>query len=166
MSVFRRVFCIPFTISFRIIYRATRQACTVWLKNRVHSCYDIDTSEIRADRTPIPQSDREALRSSLLPLIAASTTRTISIQLAATLKDVISRDFPDKWSTLLPDINRLLSSGKIREVVAGCLAALELVKAFEYVCFVVNFPHLISTLSLGRVVKFFLNYYQSFFRRW
>jgi importin-7 len=103
----------------------------VWLKNRVHTCYDMDISEIRSDRTPIPQSDCDALKSSLLSLLASSTTRSISIQLASALKDVISRDFPDKWPTLLPKINTLLASSEIREVVAGCLAALELIKAFE-----------------------------------
>ena len=107
---------------------ATRQACAVWLKNRVHTCYDIDTSEIRADRTPIPQSDRDALKSSLLRLLASTPSRPISTQLAATLKDIIIRDFPEKWPNLFPEINKLLVSGDIREVVAGCQASLELIK--------------------------------------
>lgn len=89
--------------------------------------------EIRADRTPIPQSDREALKSSLLRLLASTPSRAISIQLAATLKDVIIRDFPEKWPNLFSEINKLLVSGDIREVVAGCQASLELIKAFEYV---------------------------------
>ena len=116
-----------------ILPSATRQACAVWLKNRVHTCYDIDTSEIRADRTPIPQSDRDALKSSLLRLLASTPSRPISTQLAATLKDIIIRDFPEKWPNLFPEINKLLVSGDIREVVAGCQASLELIKAFEYV---------------------------------
>ena len=99
----------------------------------MHTCYDIDPSEIRPDRTPIPQSDCEALKSSLLPLLTTTSSRLISIQLAATLKDVIIRDFPEKWPSLFSEINKLLGSGDIREVVAGCQASLELIKAFEYV---------------------------------
>ena len=114
-------------------HSATRQACAVWLKNRVHTCYDTDTSEIRPDRSPIPQSDRDALKSSLLPLLASTSSRPISIQLAAALKDIIIRDFPEKWPNLFSEINKLLGSGNIREVVAGCQASLELIKAFEYV---------------------------------
>ncbi|KAK7054442.1 Nonsense-mediated mRNA decay protein 5 [Paramarasmius palmivorus] len=111
---------------------ATRQACSVWVKNRVSSHYTLDTPTGRADRAPIPQSDKNAIRSSILALISASPSRSISLQLASALKNIISHDFPERWPGLLDDIKRLLGSSEIREVHAGCVAALETVKAFRF----------------------------------
>ncbi|KAI3621267.1 nonsense-mediated mrna decay protein [Moniliophthora roreri] len=111
---------------------ATRQACSVWVKNRVSSHYSLETPTGRADRSPIPQSDKNAVRSSILQLIAASPSRSISLQLASALKNIISHDFPERWPGLLEDVKRLLGSSEIREVHAGCVAALETVKAFRF----------------------------------
>ncbi|KAI0772164.1 ARM repeat-containing protein [Irpex lacteus] len=111
---------------------ATRQAGVVYLKNRVYTSYFVDPASPRPDQVPIPQSDRVALKSSLLPLLAASPSRSISVQLASTLKNIVARDFPDQWPTLLDDVKRLLASSEIREVVAGCIASLEMVRAFRF----------------------------------
>ncbi|KAG7087929.1 hypothetical protein E1B28_011975 [Marasmius oreades] len=111
---------------------ATRQACSVWVKNRVGSHYSLEAPTGRADRLPLAQSDKNAIRSNILSLIAASPSRSISLQLASALKNVASTDFPDKWPGLLDDIKVLLGSSEIREVHAGCVAALETVKAFRF----------------------------------
>ncbi|KIK50545.1 hypothetical protein GYMLUDRAFT_266124 [Collybiopsis luxurians FD-317 M1] len=113
---------------------ATRQACSVWVKNRVSANYALEeTSEPkRPDRGPIAQSDRNALKASLLPLLAASPARSINLQLASALKNIISHDFPDKWPSLMDEIKRMLGSGSITEVHAGCVAALEAVRAFRF----------------------------------
>lgn len=57
------------------------------------------------------------------------------------------RDFPDNWPTLFAEINKLLGSGDIREVIAGCQASLELIKAFEYVA-----TRFLKTLMSDRLV--------------
>ncbi|KAK0487807.1 armadillo-type protein [Armillaria novae-zelandiae] len=106
---------------------ATRQACAVWVKNRVFTHY---STEIKGG---ISQTDREALRANLLHLIAAAPSRSIGLQLANAVKHVISRDFPRKWPGLLDEIKRLLASSEIREVHAGCVAALETVRAFRFI---------------------------------
>ncbi|KAI0337442.1 ARM repeat-containing protein [Trametopsis cervina] len=111
---------------------ATRQAGVVYLKNRVYTSYFVDPTSPRPDQVPIPSSDRAALKSSLLPLLAASPSRAITVQLASTLKNIVARDFPDQWPSLLEDVKRLLASSNIREVVAGCVAALEMVRAFRF----------------------------------
>lgn len=112
---------------------ATRQACSVWLKNRVHSLYSLETSNNRrADQAPIEEPDRVALRTHILPLLAASPSRSITLQIASTLKSVVSHDFPDRWPGLLEEIKRLLGSSNIREVHAGCVAILEAVRAFRF----------------------------------
>ncbi|KAJ3574136.1 hypothetical protein NP233_g1960 [Leucocoprinus birnbaumii] len=113
---------------------ATRQACSVWLKNRVYTCYTIETpNPRRPDLSPIRDSDRDALRRSILPLLAHSPSRSISVQLSHTLKNVIAFDLPNnKWSTLAEEIKQLLVSTEVRQVHAGCLAALESVRAFRF----------------------------------
>ncbi|KAJ8079910.1 Nonsense-mediated mRNA decay protein 5 [Marasmius tenuissimus] len=111
---------------------ATRQACSVWVKNRVASHYALETPTGRADRNPLAQSDKSAIRTNILPLIANSPSRAISLQLASALKNIISHDFPERWPTLLDDLKRMLGSSEIREVHAGCIAALETVKAFRF----------------------------------
>lgn len=108
---------------------ATRQACAVWVKNRVFRNYTAPTNPAGA----IAPSDRLALRSSLLRLIASSSSRPIIAQLAKTVNVVAGADFPERWETLLVDIKVLLNSGDIREVHAGCVAALEVVRAFRCV---------------------------------
>ncbi|KAF9240262.1 armadillo-type protein [Melanogaster broomeanus] len=112
---------------------ATRQACSVYLKNRVHTSYIVDTPRARPEQVPIAPSDRDALKSSILRLLAGSPSRTVTVQLGATLKDLISHDFPDRWPGFLDSINGLLNSSDIREVGAGCVAALECVRAFRRV---------------------------------
>ncbi|TFK34758.1 armadillo-type protein [Crucibulum laeve] len=112
----------------------TRQACAVWLKNRVHSTYTLEEPNLRGrpDLVPIANSDREALRAHVLPLLAASPSRSITLQLANTLKSIVAHDFPQRWPGLLAEVKRLLTSSDIREVHAGCIAALESVRAFRY----------------------------------
>ncbi|RPD62608.1 ARM repeat-containing protein [Lentinus tigrinus ALCF2SS1-7] len=110
---------------------ATRQAAAVYLKNRVYSSYFVDTSP-RPDQVPIPPSDRNNLKASVLPLIAASPNRAITVQLAGALKNVVARDFPENWPNLVDEVKKLLASSNIREVHAGCVTALEMVRAFRF----------------------------------
>ncbi|KAF7364786.1 Importin N-terminal domain-containing protein [Mycena venus] len=111
---------------------ATRQACSVWMKNRVHANYTLDAATRRPDQALIANSDREALRGSLLQLLAASPSRAITVQLASTLKTIVAHDFPERWPGLIEAIKQLLTSNDIRHVHAGCVAALESVRAFRF----------------------------------
>jgi importin-7 len=45
---------------------------------------------------------------------------------------MISNDFPAQWPGLLENVQRLLTSSETREMMAGCVALLEIVKAFRY----------------------------------
>ncbi|KZT09181.1 ARM repeat-containing protein [Laetiporus sulphureus 93-53] len=111
---------------------ATRQAAAVYLKNRVHTSYYIDPAQQRPEQIPLHDSDRTALKASLLPLLAVSPSKLITVQLANALKTIVMRDFPDQWPALLDDVKRLLTSHSVREVCAGCVVALEMVKAFRF----------------------------------
>jgi len=101
----------------------------------VHTSYIIEPSRQRPEQIPIAQSDRDALKANILSLLAASPSRAITAQLAATLKDLIVNDFPEKWSNLLQNVNQLLKSASKQEVGAGCVAALECVRAFRQVLY-------------------------------
>ncbi|KAJ7069358.1 armadillo-type protein [Mycena amicta] len=111
---------------------ATRQACSVWLKNRVHATYTLDPATRRPNQSLVSLPDREALRANILPILAASPSRSITLQLANTLKTIVSHDFPDRWPGLIDAIKQLLVSGDIRHVHAGCVASLEAVRAFRF----------------------------------
>ncbi|KAJ7464732.1 armadillo-type protein [Mycena galericulata] len=111
---------------------ATRQACSVWVKNRVHNTYTLDATTRRPDQALVASPDREALRNGILPLLASSPSRSITVQLASTLKTLVAHDFPDRWPSLIDAIKGLLTSGDIRHVHAGCVASLEAVRAFRF----------------------------------
>jgi importin-7 len=106
----------------------------VWLKNRVHTNYSTDsTTPRRPDSQPVANSDRDALRTHILPLLAASPSRSITVQLAHTLKNIVAHDFPTRWPELLPALRAMLTSTNIREVHAGCVGVLEAIRAFRLV---------------------------------
>jgi hypothetical protein len=103
------------------------------MKNRVHTNYTLDAATRRPEQALIANSDREALRANILPLLAASPSRGITLQLASTLKTIVAHDFPERWPGLIAAIKQLLTSNDIRHVHAGCVASLESVRAFRFV---------------------------------
>ncbi|THH06885.1 hypothetical protein EW145_g3782 [Phellinidium pouzarii] len=109
---------------------AIRQAATVYIKNRVERSYS--SSRQRAEQVPIPTSDRDALKASIFPLIIAAPSKAVSVQLASTLRFMVSHDFPDNWPDLADTVKTLFGSNNIREVTAGCTAIFEITKVFRY----------------------------------
>jgi importin-7 len=117
----------------------------VWLKNRTQTSYfekDKKTSTVREE--PMAASDCAAIKSSILPLLAASPTRAITLQLGTILKIVVQRDFPDRWPGLLQEVKAMLGSGNLGQVGAGCVAALECVRAFRRVVTLVDDAKLVG----------------------
>ena len=123
---------VPAIFFFPSSRSATRQAISVWIKNRVASSYGAEPARTGPDYKPISPADRAALKSNILPLLAGSPSRLITVQLASTLKTLISHDFPEKWPELLGGAKALLASSNIREVGAGTVVVLEMVRAFRY----------------------------------
>lgn len=115
-----------------MLHSATRQACAVYLKNTVFKSYSVDASR-RPDQAVVHDSDRQALKSAILPLLSSSPSRSITLQLSAALKIVVARDYPEQWPGLLDEVKRMLGSNEIREVASGCVASLEVIRAFRYV---------------------------------
>jgi hypothetical protein len=129
----------PLYFAFTLSCSPTRQAVSVWIKNRVASSYSAEPARVGPDHKPISHADRSALKSNILPLLAASPSRAITVQLASTLKTLISNDFPERWPELLNSAKALLTSINIREVGAGTVVVLEMVRAFRcapsFACF-------------------------------
>ena len=124
-------FSFVFLLHFQLSCSATRQAVSVWIKNRVAMSYSAEPARAGPDHKPISPADRSALKSNILPLLAASPGTAITVQLASTLKTLISNDFPERWPELLDAAKALLTSNNIREVGAGTVVVLEMVRAFR-----------------------------------
>jgi hypothetical protein len=120
-----------FSFAFSLSCSPTRQAVSVWIKNRVALSYSAEPARVGPDHKPISPADRSALKTNILPLLAASPSRSITVQLASTLKTLISNDFPERWPELLGSAKALLTSNNIREVGAGTVVVLEMVRAFR-----------------------------------
>lgn len=114
---------------------AVRQACSVFLKNRVIRAWHVDASNPRVDAAPIPEPDRVFIKSHVLALLVTANSRPLRVQVASSLKTIITHDFPENWPTLLDDILTLLNSGDQRSIYGGCFALLELVKSMRQVQF-------------------------------
>ena len=83
-------------------------------------------------QTPaIPPSDRDALKQNIFPLLIASPSRSVQIQLACTLRSLISHEFPERWHELAGIVKGLLGSQDVREVTAGVTGVLEIVKVYR-----------------------------------
>ncbi|EIW81171.1 ARM repeat-containing protein [Coniophora puteana RWD-64-598 SS2] len=109
-----------------------RQACAVYLKNRIHTSWTIDAARARPEQVPIPPSDREACKRAVLRLLAGAPSSRVRAQLASALKDLVSAEFPAQWPALLDEVKALLASGDVQEVSAGCVACLEVIRAFRF----------------------------------
>lgn len=109
-----------------------RQACAVWLKNRVERAYVVGADNTTSDHTPVSVGDRAALKSGLLQLLVSATSRPLRLQLANVLRSIISRDFPQEWPGYLENVTALLSSQNPQEVYVGLIATVEPIKAFRY----------------------------------
>jgi hypothetical protein len=119
-------------LCFLLCNRSARQACAVWLKNRVDRSYFINHEYPKPDQIPIEPVDRTALKQGLFQLIISAPSRAIRVQVADCIKLIAIRDFGTEWPDYLDHAVALLSSKDPREVYAGLIVVLEPVKAFRY----------------------------------
>lgn len=120
---------------------AVRLAAAIYLKNRISSSWRppppasvLATLSPTARYTAIPPSDRQALKTNILPLLAQlasdPTSNAVKLQIAAVLGKVIDADFPDDWPGLVAEVGALLSAGE-GEVEAGLRATVEVLRTFR-----------------------------------
>lgn len=84
--------------------------------------------------TAIPHSDRQALKTNILPLLASlakdPASNAVKLQIAAVLGKVVDADFPEDWPGLVGEIGALLADGE-GEVEAGLRATVEVLRTFR-----------------------------------
>ncbi|KAI0317626.1 ARM repeat-containing protein [Amylostereum chailletii] len=112
---------------------AVRQACAIYVKNRVQWHYASSSIvPTRTDQSPLKPSDRTAVKTLVLPLLSSSPSTRITSQLQSTLKTVIANEFPKEWPELMDTSRQMLGSNNISEVRAGCVVVLEIIRAFRF----------------------------------
>lgn len=94
---------------------------------------------VKRSYAAIPLSDRQSLKTNILPLIAALSSAevgengggaAIKVQMCTVLGKMVDTDFPDDWPTLIDEISRLLQ-GNEGEVEAGLRGAVEVMRGFR-----------------------------------
>ncbi|KAM0754334.1 ARM repeat-containing protein [Meredithblackwellia eburnea MCA 4105] len=119
-----------------------RLAAAIYIKNRVNSSWRdapppsvLATLSASSRYIDIPPSDRQALKTNILPLLAAlakdASGGAIKLQIAAVLGKVVDADFPEDWPGLVGEVASLLSSGE-GEIEAGLRATVEILRTFRY----------------------------------
>ena len=109
-----------------------RLAASIYLKNRITSSWRVPTSttpsHLGKGYTPIPPSDRQALKTNILPLLAAlaadAESAQVKAQVAAVLSKVVDNDYPDNWPGLM-DETMVLLGGSEGQIEAGLRATVE-----------------------------------------
>lgn len=109
-----------------------RLAGAIYLKNRINTSWRTPTSHspqhLSKGYVPIPPSDRQSLKTNILPLLAAlaadADSQAVKAQVGAVLSKVVDNDYPDNWPGLMDEIVVLLGGGE-GQVEAGLRAAVE-----------------------------------------
>lgn len=109
-----------------------RLAGSIYLKNRITNSWRAPTSNLpqhlSKNYVPIPPSDRQSLKTNILPLLAALSadpqSAAVKAQVAAVLSKVVDNDYPDNWPGLMDEIVVLLGGGE-GQIEAGLRATVE-----------------------------------------
>lgn len=112
-----------------------RLAAAIYLKNRVKSSWraPLPPSAYAASvkpppYTPIPPSDRQSLKTNVLPLLAAlagdQASARVKEQVGEVLAKVVEVDYPEEWPGLVEEIGALLA-GNEGQVEAGLRATVD-----------------------------------------
>lgn len=121
-------------------YDATvRLSAAIYLKNRAATSWRVRLPSTTGGSTPagyvaIPPSDRQALKTNILPLLAALTTDPASVkvkaQVATVLSKIVDVDYPTDWPGLVDETAVLLTQGE-GAVEAGLQASVEILRWFR-----------------------------------
>jgi hypothetical protein len=121
-----------------------RLAAAIYLKNRVKSSWRAPAPPSAFSTakpqpyTPIPPSDRQSLKTNILPLLAAlasdPASEKVKAQVAEVLGKVVDADYPDDWPGLMDEIVVLLG-GAEGQVEAGLRATVNVFSSLRFVYF-------------------------------
>ncbi|GAA5868463.1 hypothetical protein JCM1840_007004 [Sporobolomyces johnsonii] len=125
-----------------------RLAAAIYLKNRLRSSWKaplnpssnaspaaIAAAQKSTPYVPIPPSDRQSVKTNLLPLYAALASDAgsgkVKEQVGEGLSKVVECDFPDDWPGLMDEIKVMLG-GNEGQVEAGLRASMEVFNSMRY----------------------------------
>lgn len=135
MSLFHPfLICNSYPVSLK---RNVQLATTLFLKNKIAKSWMSESPRTsRLFIEGISAADKQALKQNFLQLLIATHTnassKSIRLHLAFAFNRMVSHDFPANWPGLLDDVRGLLGSSEMREIEAGLVALLEIVKSFRY----------------------------------
>jgi len=108
---------------------AVRLSTVVYLKNRISKGWS--PAEEYSQAIPIPEEEKAAFRSRLVPVLVASPPQ-VRLQLIPTLQKILAYDFPAKWPDFLDITIQLLNAGNIESVFAGVQCLLAICKIYRF----------------------------------
>ncbi|EGC38931.1 hypothetical protein DICPUDRAFT_75469 [Dictyostelium purpureum] len=104
-----------------------RQSVAVFLKNMI-----IRRWRGVEDESPISESDAEFIRENLIDLLVHSH-HLVQNQIEVMIEIIANRDFPEKWTSLLPKALQYINTQDIKLILAG-LTSLQLgIKRYQYI---------------------------------
>ncbi|GAA5967114.1 hypothetical protein JCM11641_000445 [Rhodosporidiobolus odoratus] len=125
-----------------------RLAAAIYFKNRIRSSWkaplapsehasaaSVATAQKSSTFVAIPLSDRQSVKTNLLPLYAAlaedAESAQVKEQIAEALSKVVECDFPGNWPGLVDEVKVLLG-GNEGQVEAGLRATMEVFNSLRY----------------------------------
>lgn len=116
--------------------RDLRQAAAIQVKNKIRGIWSSDksTSSPTVGLSPNFDTEKEAIKSYILPLLLTETDNSVRGLLAETIRCICEFDFPDKWNSLIPTLLEAIQSAgqNILQMYNALLALRKLVKRYEY----------------------------------
>ncbi|BGP14532.1 hypothetical protein JCM10213_005180 [Rhodosporidiobolus nylandii] len=125
-----------------------RLAAAIYFKNRIRSSWKaplppsefasaaaVAATQKSSTYVPVPVSDRQSVKTNLLPLYAAlasdAESAKVKEQIGEALSKVVECDFPADWPGLVDEVKVLLS-GDEGQVEAGLRATMEIFNSLRY----------------------------------
>ncbi|KAF9190108.1 hypothetical protein BGZ50_000457 [Haplosporangium sp. Z 11] len=106
-----------------------RQAASIYFKNAIRRYwYETETTPAHLK---IPESDKEAIKSSILQLLVTAPT-VVRTQLITVLGVILANDFPSKYPGYISQVQNLLQSHDPKVVYVGLLALKELTRVYKF----------------------------------
>ncbi|MCJ1365361.1 hypothetical protein MMC16_004482 [Acarospora aff. strigata] len=106
-----------------------RLSTAVYLKNRVTRGWS--PADDYPLHKPIPEDEKHAFRTRLLPILASSQAQ-IRSQLIPILQKILQYDFPDKWPDFMDITIQLLNTNDANSVFAGLQCLLAICRVYRF----------------------------------
>ncbi|CAJ0826520.1 6037_t:CDS:10 [Entrophospora sp. SA101] len=119
-------------LSAQELDNGTKQAVSIYLKNRIRTSWYIDEEEqIPSNVVAIDLQDREAFKANILNILV-TVPSIIRVQVLDSLRRVLGVDFPEKWPNYMDQVITLLTSNDLKISYIGLLGLQQVVKVYQW----------------------------------